>query len=168
MGADVSYENRREEAGEPVADLRVRQAPLRSVRVPAKRAPSMIDEYPALAALAAFAEGETVMEGVQELRTKETDRVAAMADGLAACGVRVQADADRLTVRGCGCPEGGATVRARGDHRIAMAFLALGQGARTPVHVDDARAIGTSFPGFSELLVSLGGRIEPARDGSLK
>ena len=168
MGADVSYENRRKEAGEPVADLRVRQAPLTSVRVPAKRAPSMIDEYPALAALAAFAEGETVMEGVQELRTKETDRVAAMADGLAACGVRVQADADRLTVRGCGCPEGGATVRARGDHRIAMAFLALGQGARTPVHVDDARAIGTSFPGFSELLVSLGGRIEPARDGSLK
>ncbi len=167
MGADVTYENRREEAGEPVADLRIRQAPLTGVRVPASRAPSMIDEYPALAALAVFAEGETAMEGVEELRTKETDRVAAMADGLAACGVRVQADADRLSVRGCGCPEGGATIRARGDHRIAMAFLALGQGARAPVHVDDARAIRTSFPGFSELLVSLGGRIESARSGSL-
>ena len=165
MGADITFENRREEAGEPVADIRVRQAPLRGIRVPAGRAPAMIDEYPALAALAAFAAGDTVMEGVGELRAKETDRIQAMADGLDACGVRVEAEPERLVVQGCGRPAGAAAIQARGDHRIAMAFIALGQGGLAPVRVDDARAIGTSFPGFSDLLASLGGRIEPGSDG---
>ena len=166
MGADISFENQTEEAGEPVADLCVRQAPLRGIRIPPDRAPFMIDEYPALAVLAAFAEGKTTMEGVGELRAKETDRIQAMADGLAACGVRVETGADRLVIRGSGHPAGGATIRAQGDHRIAMAFLALGQGALAPVRVDDARAIGTSFPGFAALLSSIGGRIEPGPGGS--
>ncbi len=160
MGAEIETENVREEGGETVADLRVRQAPLRGIRVPAERAPSMIDEYPALAALAAFAEGETRMEGVRELRAKESDRIQAMADGLAACGVRVESEEDRLSVWGGGRPAGGATVEVRGDHRIAMAFLALGQGARAPVRVDDGRAIDTSFPGYAALVASLGGRLE--------
>ncbi len=156
MGAGISFENRREEAGEPVADIRVRHAPLKGIRVPVDRAPSMIDEYPALAALAAFAEGKTAMAGVGELRAKETDRIQAMVDGLADCGVRVEADADSFTVHGCGHPAGGATIRTRNDHRIAMAFLALGQGTQDPVRVDDTRAIDTSFPDFVHLLTSLG------------
>ena len=159
MGADIAFETPRDEGGEPVADLRVRHTgSLRGVRVPEDRAASMIDEYPILAALAAFAEGPTEMPGVGELRVKESDRIDAMARGLEACGVRVEETPDSLTVHGCG-PEGvpgGATVASRLDHRIAMSFLCLGMAARAPVTVDDAGPIATSFPAFSGLMAGLG------------
>ncbi len=158
MGADIAVEDARDEGGEPVADLRVRFGALRGVEVPPERAASMIDEYPILAALAATAEGTTVMRGIGELRVKESDRIDAMATGLKACGIRVAQTEDSLTVEGCGADgvPGGATVSSRLDHRIAMAFLCLGLAARAPVTVDDARPIETSFPGFAGLMVGLG------------
>ncbi len=166
MGADLAFENRREEGGEPVADLRARFSALRGVDTPPGRAASMIDEYPILAALAAFAEGPTRMLGVHELRVKECDRLDAMARGLEACGVRVEETRDSLTVHGAGTegPAGGAMVAARLDHRIAMSFLVLGLAARAPVGVDDSRPIATSFPGFTALMRGLGARIDPPED----
>ncbi len=158
MGADIAFENRREEGGEPVADLRVRFSALRGVEVPPERAASMIDEYPILCALAACAEGETVMRGVEELRVKESDRIDAMARGLAACGVPVEEYGDGLTVAGVGTPPGGARVETRLDHRIAMSFLCLSLAARAPVTVDDAGPIATSFPVFEPLMTALGAR----------
>ncbi|HEX6102502.1 MAG TPA: 3-phosphoshikimate 1-carboxyvinyltransferase, partial [Alphaproteobacteria bacterium] len=160
MGADIGILNPREEAGEPVGDLQVRAGTLRGVEVPARRAPSMIDEYPILAVAAAFAEGPTVMRGLAELRVKESDRLAAIAEGLSRCGVRVEAGPDSLTVEGSGTPpRGGATIATRLDHRIAMAFLVLGIGAAEPVTIDDAAPIETSFPGFAELMNRLGADI---------
>ena len=161
MGADLSFEAPRDEGGEPVADLILRHGPLRGTEVPPERAASMIDEYPILAALAAFAEGPTTMRGIRELRVKESDRIAAMARGLEACGVTVEETEDSLTVHGRG-PEGvpgGATVATHLDHRIAMSFLCLGLAARAPVTVDDATPIATSFPGFPALMQGLGARI---------
>jgi 3-phosphoshikimate 1-carboxyvinyltransferase len=164
MGADLAFEDRREEGGEPVADLVVRHGPLRGVEVPPERAASMIDEYPILAALAATAEGRTVMRGVRELRVKESDRIDAMARGLEACGVTVEEGEDWFAVegRGAGGVPGGATVASRLDHRIAMAFLCLGLATREAVTVDDAGPIGTSFPDFVPLMRRLGARIEEA------
>ena len=161
MGADIAFENRREEGGEPVADLRVRFGPLRGVEVPPERAASMIDEYPVLAALAATAEGATVMRGVKELRVKECDRLDAMARGLEACGVTVEEGEDFLIVRGNGpgSVAGGATVESRLDHRIAMSFLCLGLAAKAPIVVDDSSPISTSFPDFVDLMRGLGARI---------
>jgi 3-phosphoshikimate 1-carboxyvinyltransferase len=158
MGADLGFENQREEGGEPVADLRARFSTLRGVTVPPDRAPSMIDEYPILAALAATAEGTTHMPGIHELRVKESDRIDAMARGLEACGVTVTETRDSLTVegRGPGGVKGGATVATRLDHRIAMSFLCLGLAAQKPVTVDDASPIATSFPGFEPLMTALG------------
>jgi 3-phosphoshikimate 1-carboxyvinyltransferase len=159
MGAELSFENPREEGGEPVADLLARfSGTLKGVEVPPARAASMIDEFPILAALAATAEGRTVMRGVKELRVKESDRIAAMAAGLAACGVEVRETEDSLTVEGRGAEgvPGGATVATHLDHRIAMSFLCLGLAARAPVTVDDAGPIATSFPGFPELMARLG------------
>jgi 3-phosphoshikimate 1-carboxyvinyltransferase len=158
MNASLVFENVRDEGGEPVADLRLRHSNLAGVEVPPERAAAMIDEFPILAVLAAFAEGTSVMRGVAELRVKESDRIDAMARGLEACGVRVEETEDTLTVHGCG-PEGvpgGATVEARLDHRIAMSFLVLGMGARAAVTVDDAAPVATSFPGFRELVTDLG------------
>lgn len=166
MGAEIGFENRRDEGGEPVADLRVRFTPgLRGVETPPERAASMIDEFPILAAVAACAEGATVMHGVRELRVKESDRIDAMARGLKACGVRVAETEDSLTVHGMGPGgvPGGATVAARLDHRIAMSFLVLGLAARRPVRVDDAAPIATSFPGFAGLMRGLGADL---RDGA--
>ncbi|MBF0095544.1 MAG: 3-phosphoshikimate 1-carboxyvinyltransferase, partial [Alphaproteobacteria bacterium] len=121
--------------------------------VPAGRAPSMIDEYPILAVAAACADGVTRMAGLSELRVKESDRLTAIARGLAACGVKVEVDGDTLTVHGTGKPpRGGATVAVNLDHRIAMAFLVLGMATDDPVAVDDAAAIATSFPGFTTLM----------------
>ncbi|PRX38390.1 3-phosphoshikimate 1-carboxyvinyltransferase [Meinhardsimonia xiamenensis] len=162
MGADLSFENARDEGGEPVADLRVRFSTLRGIEVPPERAPTMIDEYPILSAVAAFAEGTTVMRGVGELRVKESDRIDAMARGLEACGVRVEEDEETLIVHGLGPGgvPGGATVESRLDHRIAMSFLVLGLAARAPVTVDDASPIATSFPVFEELMRGLGARLE--------
>ncbi len=163
MGASIEYLGEREEAGEPVADIRVRAGHLRGIDVPAERAPSMIDEYPVLAVAAAFAEGNTVMRGLGELRVKESDRLQAIIDGLAACGVNTSVTGDDLTVHGTGgLVEGGGRIEARHDHRIAMSFLVLGMAAQHAVTIDDARAIATSFPGFSGLMNALGGRIEDA------
>jgi 3-phosphoshikimate 1-carboxyvinyltransferase len=156
MGANIEILDRRDEGGEPVGDLRVRTSALKGVRVPADRAPSMIDEYPILACLAAFAEGETAMEGLAELKVKESDRLAATEAGLAACGVSVRVEGDDLLVEGRGEVAGGARVASLRDHRIAMAFLTLGLGARAPVTVDDVSMIGTSFPGFVPLMTRLG------------
>ena len=162
MGADLALENPREEGGEPVADLRARFSALKGIEVPPERAPSMIDEYPILAVLAAFAEGVTVMRGVAELRVKESDRIDAMARWLEACGVRVEEDADTLIVHGLGAGgvAGGATVATRLDHRIAMSFLCLGLASQRAVTVDDAGPIATSFPGFMALMRALGASLE--------
>ncbi|HEY4134423.1 MAG TPA: 3-phosphoshikimate 1-carboxyvinyltransferase [Alphaproteobacteria bacterium] len=163
MGADIEFENRRDEAGEPVADLVISHGPLKGVDVPAKRAPSMIDEYPILAIAAACAEGTTVMRGLAELRVKESDRLTAIAEGLAACGVKAEVDGDMLIVHGNGGKiPGGGTVATRLDHRIAMAFLVLGLAADKPVTVDDGGPIATSFPDFGALMAGLGAQIGPA------
>lgn len=159
MGGDIAFLNPREEGGEPVADLRVRfTGTLKGVEVPPERAPSMIDEYPILSVVAATATGITVMRGVRELRVKESDRIEAMATGLRANGVSVDADADSMTVhgRGEGNIPGGATCATHLDHRIAMSFLILGLAAQSPVTVDDASPILTSFPVFTPLMRSLG------------
>ena len=161
MGADLVMENPRNEGGEPVADLRVRHSPLRGIAVPPERAASMIDEYPVLAALAALAEGVTVMRGIKELRVKESDRIDAMARGLEACGVRVEETEDSLSVHGMAQVPGGATVQTHIDHRIAMSFLCLGLGARKPVTVDDAGPIATSFPSFHDSMRAIGAHIGP-------
>ncbi|RWR09024.1 3-phosphoshikimate 1-carboxyvinyltransferase [Paenirhodobacter populi] len=161
MGAEIAFENPREEGGEPVADLRVRHSALTGIAVPPERAASMIDEYPVLAVVAAFATGTTVMRGVKELRVKESDRIDAMARGLEACGVRVEEDQDTLIVHGLG-PEGvpgGATCATHIDHRIAMSFLVLGLAAQRPVAVDDGSPIATSFPVFEDLMRGLGADI---------
>jgi 3-phosphoshikimate 1-carboxyvinyltransferase len=160
MGAEIEMLDLRHEGGEPVGDIRVRAAPLKGVRVPPERAPSMIDECPVLAAVAAFAEGETRMEGLSELKVKESDRLSATAAGLAACGVEARVDGDDLIVQGRGGEvKGGGLVATHMDHRIAMAFLTLGLGAGTPVTVDDTSMIATSFPGFVPLMTKLGGRL---------
>jgi 3-phosphoshikimate 1-carboxyvinyltransferase len=156
MGANIELLDPREEGGEAVGDLRVKTSALKGVRVPPERAPSMIDEYPVLAGLAAFAEGETRMEGLSELTVKESDRLAATAAGLAACGVSAHVEGDDLIVEGKGAVEGGGLIETHMDHRIAMAFLTLGLGARKAVTVDDTSMIATSFPGFMKLMRKLG------------
>jgi 3-phosphoshikimate 1-carboxyvinyltransferase len=159
MGADIEILDRRHEGGEEVADLRVRASALRGVDVPAARAPSMIDEYPILAVAAAFARGETRMRGLHELRVKESDRLAAVADGLREAGVEVAIDGDDLLVQGqSGQVRGGGLVATRLDHRIAMSFLCLGLAAQQPMAVDDERMITTSFPSFRALMENLGAR----------
>ena len=158
MGADLTLVNRREVGGEPVADLIVRHSALTGIEAPPEWAASMIDEYPILFVAAAFASGRTVMRGLEELRVKESDRIAAMAAGLLACGVEVEELPDGLIVHGRGgeAVPGGATVAAHLDHRIAMSFAVLGLHALAPVIVDDAAPIATSFPGFSNLFEQLG------------
>ncbi|MDD3372022.1 MAG: 3-phosphoshikimate 1-carboxyvinyltransferase, partial [Alphaproteobacteria bacterium] len=160
MGAKIAFENRRNEGGEPVADLIVEGSSLKGVDVAADRAPSMIDEYPILAVAAACAEGTTRMRGLGELRVKESDRLALMAKGLTACGVRVDVQGDDLIVHGTGdAPEGGITVETAMDHRIAMSFLVLGLRAKNPVSVDDGTFIATSFPTFVSMMNGLGAKI---------
>ena len=161
MGADIRLANQRVEAGEPVADLTIRSGRLKGIRVPAERAPSMIDEYPVLAVAAAFAEGTTRMEGLAELRVKESDRLSAIARGLLSCGVRAEIDGDTLIVHG-GKPRGGARIATGLDHRIAMAFLVMGLASAEPVAIDDDAAIATSFPGFVDLMNTLGAKIGAA------
>jgi 3-phosphoshikimate 1-carboxyvinyltransferase len=158
MGADIERLNERDEGGETVADLRVRASRLTGVDVPAERAPSMIDEYPILAVAASFASGVTRMRGLHELRVKESDRLAAVAAGLAAAGVRHSIEGDDLTVEGDGTPPpgGAGPVATHLDHRIAMAFLVLGLGAREGMAVDDGATIATSFPTFLPLMRGLG------------
>jgi len=156
MGASIEALERRIEGGEEVADLRVRAGALRAVEVPVARAPSMIDEYPILAVAAAFAEGVTVMRGLKELRVKESDRLAATAALLRANSVKVEIEGDDLIVEGRGRVAGGGAVTTHMDHRIAMAALVLGLASERPVRIDDGSFIATSFPGFVELMSSLG------------
>ena len=162
MGAEIEFQNPREEGGEPVADLRVRfSGNMKGIEVPPERAPSMIDEYPVLSVVAAFATGKTVMRGVKELRVKESDRIDAMARGLEACGVRVEEDEDTLIVHGMGPGgvPGDATCATHIDHRIAMSFLVCGLASKAPVAVDDGSPIQTSFPVFENLMNGLGADI---------
>lgn len=166
MGARIAIENRRQLAGEPVADLTVEASSLHGVTVPAARAPSMIDEYPIIAVAAATAQGTTRLEGLGELRVKESDRLAAIAGGLAAAGVEVEVEEASLTVQGVGGPpRGGARITVALDHRMAMAFLVLGMVAEEPVGIDDSRPIDTSFPGFVDLMNGLGAAISPGSGG---
>lgn len=161
MGADIEKSNRSGGDGEPIADLRIRAGALKGIEVPPERAPAMIDEYPVLAVAAACAEGTTVMRGIGELRVKESDRLAAMAKGLAAAGVELEEGEDSLVIHGTGTPpKGGATVASGLDHRIAMAFLVLGMASREPMTVTGAATINTSFPGFVDLMNGLGARLE--------
>ena len=164
MGADIEAINQTNEGGEDVATLRVRASALKGVDVPAERAPSMIDEYPVLAVAAAFAEGETRMRGLSELRVKESDRLAANADGLTAAGVvnRIEGD-DLIVTGGAGRVRGGGVAATHLDHRIAMSFLVLGLAASEGMRIDDAAMIATSFPAFTPLMRSLGADI--AMDG---
>ncbi len=169
MGANLSIGNRREVSGEPVGDLAATAGPLNAVAVPAARAASMIDEYPVLAAAAAVAKGTTRFDGVGELRVKESDRLAAVADGLARCGVPVRTGDDWMEIDGSGGrPVAGGgpdnPVATRQDHRIAMSFLVLGLASRDGVAVDDTAMIGTSFPGFIPTMQSLGAPIETLAD----
>ena len=162
MGADLTYENEREEGGEPVADLRARYSPdMKGISVPPARAASMIDEYPVLSVVAAFAQGVTDMQGVKELRVKESDRIDAMATGLRAAGVSVDEGEDwwRVTGLGAGGVPGGALVESRLDHRIAMAFMVMGMATQQPMRVDDGSPITTSFPIFGPLMDRLGAKI---------
>jgi 3-phosphoshikimate 1-carboxyvinyltransferase len=159
MGAVIDVVESRDEGGEEVADLRVRASDLRGVEVPPERAPTMIDEYPVLAVAAAYATGITRMRGLNELRVKESDRLAATADMLRQNGVAVEIDGDDLVVEGRGKIPGGGQVATHMDHRIAMSALAMGLASERPVGVDDAAFIATSFPGFVDLMRSLGADI---------
>jgi 3-phosphoshikimate 1-carboxyvinyltransferase len=167
MGGRIDIAGRRCAGGEEVGDLEVSASALKGVAVPAERAPSMIDEYPVLAVAAAFAEGTTRLQGLGELKVKESDRLAAIAAGLAANGVAITLGEDWLEVEGRpgGKGLGGGLVETRLDHRIAMAFLVMGLAAELPVTIDDGRMIATSFPGFTELLAGLGARIARLDEG---
>jgi 3-phosphoshikimate 1-carboxyvinyltransferase len=163
MGAEIERLSERDDGGETVADLHVRASRLKGVDVPAHRSPSMIDEYPILAVAAAFAEGPTRMRGLHELRVKESDRLAAVAAGLTAAGVRNAIEGDDLVVEGLGSKvRGGGTVATHLDHRIAMAFLVMGLAARDGMRVDDGAMIATSFPTFVPLMRELGAAIRDA------
>ena len=160
MGADLTIANRRMAGGEDVGDITARHSALKGIVVPEERAASMIDEYPILAVTAAFAEGETVMRGIGEMRVKESDRIALMAAGLSACGVQVEEEPEGFIVTGAPGPvKGGATVDTAHDHRIAMSHLVLGLAAQQPVSVRDPEMIATSFPGFVEMMNGLGAEI---------
>ena len=162
MGANITMSNLQMKNGEPVADIRVQHSHLAGIEVPPERAPIMIDEYPILAALAAVAEGQTVLRGVGELRVKESDRISAMTAGLRACGVTVEEFDDGFTICGTGgAVPGGATVSSHLDHRIAMSFLQLGMTAKEPIAVDDTGTIDTSFPEFVEIMNGLGAELHP-------
>jgi 3-phosphoshikimate 1-carboxyvinyltransferase len=160
MGAKLTYSNEREEGGEPVADIRVEYTELRGIDVPAARAPSMIDEYPILAVAAAYARGTTRMRGLHELRTKESDRLTIMAEGLAQCGAKTEIEGDDLIVHGTGKLAGNATIATHLDHRIAMSFLVAGLNSDTPITIDDDAPINTSFPTFVEMMAALGAQIK--------
>jgi 3-phosphoshikimate 1-carboxyvinyltransferase len=160
MGADIELANERVRSGEIIADVRIRNAPLQPCHVEAARVPAMIDEIPILAVTCAFADGESVIEGLAELRVKESDRLGAIVAGLTACGVTALADGDVLRIFGRGKVRGGASVSTQGDHRIAMAFLMLGLASEQPVEVDQSEMIGTSFPGFRQVMMSIGANIQ--------
>lgn len=162
MGANIGVERRYQLGGEPAGDIRVRHAALHGVQIPPQLVPFAIDEFPMLMVMAAFASGDTVLTGAAELRVKESDRIAALADGLRELGVEVTSRADGMTV--CGSMPSGGTVHGRGDHRIAMAFAVAGVAASGPVQVLDCDNVRTSFPDFDVALRNLGAdiRLEPS------
>jgi 3-phosphoshikimate 1-carboxyvinyltransferase len=163
MGANLSFENEREESGEPVADIRACFSPdLKGVEVPPERAASMIDEYPILSVVAANATGKTIMRGVKELRVKESDRIDVMAKGLRTNGVFVDEGEDWWAVKGngMGSVKGGSICQTFLDHRIAMSFLVLGLSSQNYVEIDDCLPIKTSFPNFIELMLEIGANME--------
>ncbi|MBL4748564.1 MAG: 3-phosphoshikimate 1-carboxyvinyltransferase [Magnetovibrio sp.] len=164
MGADIEMIGQTTSAGEDVGDVRVRFCGLKGCTVPASRAPAQIDEYPVLFVAAAYAQGQTRFEGLEELRVKESDRLSVMAKGLTACGVVVEQGEDWLVVHGIGGTDvgipGGATVASSLDHRIAMSFLVLGMASKHPVTIDDASPIDTSFPGFCRVMTGLGAKFK--------
>jgi 3-phosphoshikimate 1-carboxyvinyltransferase len=166
MGADLTISDPRMEGDEEVGDITARHCQLTGVTTPPERAAAMIDEYPILAVAAAFARGPTIMRGIGELRVKESDRIAAMASALAASGVSVEEEPDGLVVMGTSDANhevtGGGSIITHGDHRVAMSNLVLGLASRAPVRVDKAAMIGTSFPGFVELMVGLGADLRGA------
>ncbi len=163
MGGNIEFINERTEAGEKIADISASYSKLKAVEVPASRAPSMIDEYPILAVVASCAEGHTIMYGLEELRVKESDRLAAIAEGLERCGVNVSiGENDSLTVEGSANIAGGCEIATRLDHRLAMSFLVLGMVAENPVTIDDGSVIDTSFPEFRDLMNGLGANIAQA------
>jgi len=166
MGADITISNRREEGGEPVADLICRSSQLKGIVVPASRSAAMIDEYPILAVAAAFAEGTTHMPGIEELRVKETDRIAMMEVGLKQAGVNVTSTTDSMTVIGTPTqpPKGGITVDAQHDHRIAMSFLVCGLASANPITVTGCETINTSFPRFAALMQAIGSDIAALKE----
>jgi 3-phosphoshikimate 1-carboxyvinyltransferase len=168
MGADVKLENQRLEAGEQVADIVVKSTgKLKGVTVPEDRVPSMIDEFPVLAMAAACANGTTKMTGLEELRVKESDRLLMIAEGLKACGVKLEMGEDSLTIHGNGKPpKGGAHIVTALDHRIAMSFLVLGTVTDEPISIDDAAPIKTSFPNFVILMNDLGTEIETLKEAA--
>jgi 3-phosphoshikimate 1-carboxyvinyltransferase len=163
MGGDIQFLNQHETGGEHVADLRVRSSRLKGIRVSAAHAATMLDDIPALAVAAAYALGETVIEGLGPLREAEIDRLAATAAGLAACKVTVAEGEDSLTIGGIGKVEGGGTVPSRGDDRVAMSFLVLGLASQKRVTLDDTSAIAASFPGFVDAMTAAGARFEPVK-----
>ena len=170
MGGSLVLSNHRIEGGEDVADVEVRSSLLHGIDVPEQRAASMIDEYPILSIAAACASGKTHMVGVSELRVKETDRIAVMADGLRRCGVKIDEADDTMTVWGTksdgnnssalSAISGGVTIVSQHDHRIAMSFLSLGMVSKSPIIVEDVGTIATSFPGFAALMNNAGAKIE--------
>ena len=159
MGAAIALANERVQSGEIVADITIAHSDLRPCHVTAEQVPAMIDEIPILAVGCALADGESVIEGLAELRVKESDRLGAVVAGLTACGVMAVADGDALRIFGRGRVRGGADVVTHGDHRIAMAFLTLGLASEQPVSVDEPGMIATSFPGYAELMRDLGADI---------
>jgi 3-phosphoshikimate 1-carboxyvinyltransferase len=161
MGADIEVLNPRDVGGEPVADLRVRSAPLKGIRIPEEQVPLAIDEFPALFVAAACAQGETLLTGAEELRVKESDRIQVMADGLAVLGVDAVVRRDGILIRGGAY--GGGRVDSRGDHRVAMAFAIAALRARSAVEVLDCANVDTSFPAFADLAAGVGLGIDPPR-----
>lgn len=161
MGADIRAENLREQGGEPVTDLVVRHAPLHGIEVPVELVPDMIDEFPILFIAAAVAEGTTVVRGAAELRVKESDRIAVMADGLRRMGIAIDESPDGATIRG-GVLQGGGTISAHEDHRIAMSFVVAAQCATAPLRIDGCATVATSFPGFFEQARACGMGLELA------
>jgi len=162
MGADIRFDNETTEAGERVADLVIKSsAPLKGVDIPPELVPSMIDEFPVLAMAAACAQGTTRMTDLAELRVKESDRLLMVAEGLKACGADLEMGEDSLTIHGTSKPpKGGALIKTALDHRIAMSFLVLGCAAEDPITIDDASPINTSFPGFQDLMNTIGAEIK--------
>jgi 3-phosphoshikimate 1-carboxyvinyltransferase len=157
MGADIEVSQERTVGGEPVADLRIRYAPLRGIDIPVEEVPLAIDELPAILVAAACAEGVTVLRGAEELRVKESDRIASMAEGLTQLGIGSTVAPDGITVIG-GAPSGGV-IATHHDHRIAMSFAMAALRASEPIIVTDCAHVATSFPGFAELAVKTGLRL---------